>query len=397
MRRAPLLVALFLGAIALRPQLVGIGPLLPLVQDDLDVTHAVAGLLGTIPVLCMGLFAPPASFLSGRIGSRRAVAVALALIGVFGVARAVAPGAIAVILFTFPVGVGMGLAGAMLPVAVKERFADRPGFATGVYTSGITIGSAIAAAAAVPLAHVAGGWRTPLLVFGAVSTGLALLWLWLTRTEPTHIRVDIRPLRLPVRRLLAWRLVAAFFFMSSVFYGLNAWLPDSYVERGWSQSSAGGLLAVLNTVTIPVGFLVAWAADHYGSRRGWLAGAASLQLVALLGIVLWPAGGWGWAVLLGMAIGPLFPLTMTLPLDAAEHPAEVAALAGMMLGVGYTLSASSPLLLGVLRDLTGGFDAVLWTLVGAAAILIVVDASFSPRRLAGGRSSGERPPQAASS
>jgi MFS transporter, CP family, cyanate transporter len=397
MRRAPLLVALFLAAIALRPQLVGIGPLLPLVQDDLDVTHAVAGLLGTIPVLCMGLFAPPASFLSGRIGSRRAVAVALALIGVFGVARAFAPGAIAVILLTFPVGVGMGLAGAMLPVAVKERFADRPGFATGVYTSGITIGSAIAAAAAVPLAHVAGGWRTPLLVFGVVSTGLAMLWLWLTRTEPTHVRVDVRPLHLPVRRLLAWRLVAAFFFMSSVFYGLNAWLPDSYVERGWSQSSAGGLLAVLNTVTIPVGFLVAWAADHYGSRRGWLAGAATLQLLALLGIVLWPAGGWGWAVLLGMAIGPLFPLTMTLPLDAAEHPAEVAALAGMMLGIGYTLSASSPLLLGVVRDLTGGFDAVLWALVGAAAILIVVDGSFSPKRLSTGRSSGERPPGAASS
>ena len=293
MRRAPLLVALFLAAIALRPQLVGIGPLLPLVQDDLDVTHAVAGLLGTIPVLCMGLFAPPASFLSGRIGSRRAVAVALALIGVFGVARAIAPGAIAVILLTFPVGVGMGLAGAMLPVAVKERFADRPGFATGVYTSGITIGSAIAAAVAVPLAHAAGGWRTPLLVFGAVSTGLAMLWLWLTRTEPTHVRVDIRPLRLPVRRLLAWRLVAAFFFMSSVFYGLNAWLPDSYVERGWSQSSAGGLLAVLNTVTIPVGFAVAWAADHWGSRRGWLTGAATLQLVALLGIVLWPDGRLG--------------------------------------------------------------------------------------------------------
>ena len=82
-----------------------------------------------------------------------------------------------------------------------------------------------------------------------------------------------------------------------------------------------------------------------------------------------------------MAIGPLFPLTMTLPLDAAERPAEVAALAGMMLGVGYTLSASSPLLLGALRDLTGGFDAVLWALVGAAAILIVVDASFSPAKL----------------
>ena len=70
MRRAPFLVALFLAALALRPQLVGIGPLLPPIQDDLDVTHAVAGLLGTIPVLCMGLFAPPAPFLSGRVGSR---------------------------------------------------------------------------------------------------------------------------------------------------------------------------------------------------------------------------------------------------------------------------------------------------------------------------------------
>jgi CP family cyanate transporter-like MFS transporter len=380
-KRAPLLVALFLAAVALRQQLVGVGPLLPAVQHDLDVTHAVAGLLGTIPVLCMGLFAPPAPFLSGRIGSRRAIAAALALVGVFGVVRGLAPGAVAVIALTVPIGIGMGLAGAMLPVVVKERFADRPGFATGVYTSGITIGAASAAAFAVPLAHELNGWRSPLLVFGVVSTGLAALWLWLTRTEPRHVRVEIRPLKLPLRRPLAWRLVAAFFVMSSVFYGLNAWLPDAYVERGWSESSAGALLAVLNAITIPCGFFVAWAADHWGSRRLWLSGAAALQLVALLGVVLFPGAGWAWAVLLGIAIGPLFPLTMTLPLDAAERPAEVAALAGMMLGVGYSLSAGSPLLLGALRDLTGGFNAVLWVLVGLGALLVLVDSSFSPARL----------------
>jgi CP family cyanate transporter-like MFS transporter len=107
----------------------------------------------------------------------------------------------------------------------------------------------------------------------------------------------------------------------------------------------------------------------------------------LLGVVLLPSAGWLWAVLLGMSIGPLFPLTMTLPLDAAERPAEVAALAGMMLGLGYTLSSSGPLLLGVVRDLSGGFNAVLWVLVAAAALLFVVDSSFSPARLAAGRSS----------
>jgi MFS transporter, CP family, cyanate transporter len=387
LRRTPLLVALFLAALTLRPQLVGVGPLLPSIQSDLGVSHAVAGLLGTIPVLCMGLFAPTAPFLSGRIGSRRAIGAALALVGAFGVARAVVPGAAGVVLLTFPIGIGMGLAGAMLPVAVKERFSDRPAFATGVYTAGITIGAAVAAAVAVPLAHAANGWRTPLLVIGGVSTGLAALWLWLTRSEPPHIRTDLRPLRLPLRNPFAWRLVTAFFLMSFIFYGLNSWLPDVYVERGWSQSAAGGLLAVLNTLTIPVGFVVAWAADHRGTRRMWLAGAAALQLASLAGVVLIPSAGWLWAVLLGVSIGPLFPLTMTLPLDAAEGPAEVAALAGMMLGLGYTLSSTGPLLLGAVRDLSGGFDAVLWVLVGAAALLLLVDSSFSPARLAAGRSS----------
>ena len=137
----------------------------------------------------------------------------------------------------------------------------------------------------------------------------------------------------------------------------------------------------MNAVTIPVGFAVSWAADHWGTRRVWLAAAPSVQLAALVGIRLLPGGGWGWAVLLGIGIGPLFPLTMTLPLDAADDPRTVAALAGMMLGIGYTLSAGSPLALGAVRDLAGGFGPVLWVLVAAAAVLVLVDASFSRERL----------------
>lgn len=57
MNRVALLAALFLGALALRPQLVGVGPLLPEIDDDLDVSHAVAGLL--VP------------YLADRGGSRR--------------------------------------------------------------------------------------------------------------------------------------------------------------------------------------------------------------------------------------------------------------------------------------------------------------------------------------
>ena len=82
------------------------------------------------------------------------------------------------------------------------------------------------------------------------------------------------------------------------------------------------------------------------------------------------------AALLGVALGPLFPLTMTLPLDARSDPAEVAAIAAMMLGVGYTVSAASPFLLGIVRDQADGYTPVLWCIAGAAALLVVVDGSL---------------------
>ena len=389
MRRGALLAALFLAALALRPQLVGIGPLIPAIQLDLHMSHAVAGLLGTIPVLCMGLFAPPAAFLSRRLGSRHALAAALALIGVFGIARALAPGVALLILLTIPVGIGMGLGNALLPVGVKERFADRPVFATGVYAAGINVGATVSSATAVPLEHALGDWRDPLLVFSAVTLGLFVLWLVLTRVERGHVAASApRPLALPWRSSLGWRLVAAFFFMSATYYGLNAWLPDVYVERGWSEGEAGALLAVLNGTQIAAGLAVAWLADRMWSRRTWMAGCAGLGLpVDARRRAARPSAGFLWAFLLGATIGPLFSLTMALPLDIGHGPAEVAAYTGLMLGAGYSLSAMSPFVLGAIRDASSGYDVVLWVLVGLTAALFAVDSSLTPARLAAARRS----------
>jgi MFS transporter, CP family, cyanate transporter len=376
-----LLLALFLGALALRPQIVGIGPLLPEIQDDLDISHAVAGLLGTIPVLCMGLFAPPAPYVLQWLGSRMAIFAAIVLIGLAGIGRALAPGAVGVILLTFPVGIGIGIAGALLPVAVKERFAHRPAFATGVYATGINTGSALSAALAVPVAAIAGGWRGSLVAFSAITVGLAGAWFWQTRRAESRRAARVQPPRLPLRNPIAWTLVAMFALLATGFYGLNSWLPDSYVERGWSEESAGALLAVLNIASIPGGLMIAALADRRGSRRFYLVLLGSLQVAAMLGVLLVPGGGWLWALAFGISNGGLFSLIMTLPLDVADTPAGVGAAAALMLGGGYTLGALSPLALGAVRDATGSFTASLWLLLGTISAFAILSATLTRERL----------------
>jgi CP family cyanate transporter-like MFS transporter len=379
MRPASILAGLFLVALTLRPQIVGVGPLLPEIQDGLDTTHAVVGLLATIPVLCMGLFAPPAAYLSARIGTRSAITWSVLLIGVFGIARALAPSALLVVLFTWPVGIGMGVAGAVVPVAVKERFAARPAGATGVYTTGIQAGSALSAAVAVPLAAWYGGWRTSLAVFSLVTLALVGAWVVLTRHEAVHERRPERPPRLPWHSPVAWLLVTLFALMASTYYGINAWLPDSYVERDWSTQSAGSLLAVLNLVAIPAAFVVPWLSDRVWTRRAWLLTMATLFVVGTAGVVLAPVGAYAWAVALGIASGGMFSLVLTLPLDLEDDPARVGALVGMMLGLGYTIGAISPFALGAVRDATGSFTASLW-LIAAFSVLLLGTVAALPRR-----------------
>jgi CP family cyanate transporter-like MFS transporter len=380
-RSIGLLAGLFLAALSLRPQLVGVGPLIPEIQSDLDISHAVAGLLGTIPVLCMGVFAPPAPHLSRRIGSRAAIAACVGAIGAFGIGRALVPGAAAVIALTVPLGVAVGFAGALMPVAVKERFAHRPAFATAVYAMGINGGSAIASSVAEPLDAWLGSWRWSLGIFSAATCTLVVGWLALTRREPPHRRSEVPHVRIPWRSGTGWRLVLVFGLMGSVFYGLNAWLPDTYVEHGWTRSSAGGLLAALNLAALVPPLLVAWFADRMGSRRAYLGAGCVFLLTGTLGFVLAPGGAWAWAILAGISTGVCFPLVMTLPVDVGRGPAQTGAIAAMMLGVGYVLSGLAPLVLGAIRDATGSFDAVLWVLFGAAAAMFALCLSLSQTRL----------------
>ena len=131
-----------------------------------------------------------------------------------------------------------------------------------------------------------------------------------------------------------------------------------------------------------------WFAVRLGWRRRYVAAAAATMLIGLLGVQFVEGGAWLWAALLGVAQGVGFSLVLTLPLDVGDRPAEVAAVAALMLGAGYVLSATAPFLLGWSRDATGSFSLTLWLLAASAGGMLAVALALTPERLRRGIRAG---------
>ncbi len=383
-----IVAALVLVGTALRTQALIIGPLVGDVQTELGMSHGVAGLLGTIPVLCMGFLAPLGPVLAASVGPRLGAAICVLFIAVFGVLRAFLPDAATVLLATVGVGIGMSLVGPILPSIVRQRLPNHPAAGTGAYVVGLVIGGAGTAAIAVPLAEALGGWRASFAVISAMAFVSLAAWLVLMPRDIGHVRAAPRRPNLPWRRPAAWLLGAIFGSQSILFYGCITWLASIYVERGWSEAEAGVLISLLAGIGLPTTIAVPLLADRIGSRRSQLTFAGLLAVAGAAVIALTPAEVPGSLItlsaiaLLGIGIGLYFPLALTLPVDVASEPAEAASISAMMLLIGYVMAASAPVFLGVVRDSTGNFESVTWILVAIAAAMLPLAFALNTKRLA---------------
>jgi len=375
------IAGLFLASIALRPQLLSIGPLLPSIRADLAIPASIAGLITTIPVMCMGLFAPIGPRIAARLGPRMAFALCLGLIAGFGLVRALVPSVGLLLLATFGIGVGIGIAGAVPSMLVSQHLPERRALGTGSYAGGIVTGSAIAAAIAVPLALGGDEWQRALIIISIASLGSLAAWLVLVRSDQRDRPVEAKAMRLPWGDRTAWLLILVFGLQSMLFYGVVSWLPNALVERGWTAEEGGWLIGLFNGVGLITTLGVPLIADRVGTRRGQLVLSGVAATVAFAGINLAPGGMVVWVILLGLALGAVFPLVLTLPLDVADAPSQVGAVAALMLFGGYLLSSVGPFVLGAVRDASGDFSASLWLLFVIAIVLTGCCLTLSPARL----------------
>lgn len=374
------LVALLVLALVLRPQIIAIGPLQPAIQTDLDISHGLVGALSAIPILCMGLFAPLGARVARRFGARNALALCAGLVVAFGLLRTFAPSPVLILGLTFGIGLGMGLAGPILPRVVRRSLPSHPALGTGAYATGLVVGSLGAAGLAVQLAGPEGDWRRSLALMSLAGLVSLVVWLVLAPRDG-GTDGEVAPPHIAWSHPAGWVLGLLFGLQSVVFYGVAAWLAAVYVDIGWTEAEAAQLVAVFIAVGLVATISLPLVADKVGTRRGQLVASAATTLVGLVGLAVAPGPAVLWAVILGLGTGAIFPIVLTLPVDAGGTAGDVAATAARMLLIGYVLSAIGPFVLGLARDVTGDFGTSLWLLVGLAVLMVVLAAIITPERL----------------
>jgi MFS transporter, CP family, cyanate transporter len=376
------LSAIFLTSVNLRPAVTSAGALLRDVQVATGMSGFTAGILTTLPPVCFGAFGLLTGRVARRFGTASTVLGGLVVLAVSLVVRTLTDDAWWVVVWTVPALAGMAVGNVLLPVAVKRVFPTRVGRVTGIYSFGLALGTAAAAGITVPIAQAAGSWRVGLAIWAVPALLAAVPWWWLRPTRPAvpvapagevpgtsagevpEAPEPPAPPAVPIHRgLQAWALTGFFGLQSLAAYMIMGWLPSIYQDAGIAPARAGLLLALVVGIGAPISVVLPELAARRPDQRIWVVGLAAMAASAYLGLLLAPAAAPVlWAVLLGTGMGA-FPLALVLiGLRAITHEGT-AKLSALSQGVGYLIGASGPVVIGVLRDVTGAWRAPLLVLL----------------------------------
>ena len=371
-----LLAAVVLLGLNLRTVVASLPPLLDTIRADLGMSGTAAGLLTALPVLCFGGFALVVPRLVRRLAIERLLA-GCAVVTAAALALRGAGGAPALFAGTLLAGGAVAIAQAALPALIRTGHPARVGLLTGAFSMALPLGATLGAALAVPLERALGSWQASLAVWSLLAAVAALAWL--PRAALTRVS---GPLAQPLRRDgLAWAVSLFFAIQSMGFYVGLSWLPSILADSGYSDTTAGFLLALSSLVSIVPAFLVPLLAARRAGQEPILVAIVAVSATSVLGLVVAEGAAPVWMVLLGVGQGGALGLAMILPLLRGGAPAAVASLTAMMLSVGYFGAAFGPWIAGVLHDATGGWGATLGFLLGVSLLQFLPGLAASRNRV----------------
>ena len=356
-----------------------------------SMSRTTAGLLNALTLAASALGGLLFGLLADRFGRRRMLSASILFYSVCTFACGLSTSILALGVFRFLLGLGMGGEWNTGATLVAETWpADWRGRAMGIVQSSWGVGYALAAVVAW-LILARANWRW--VFFAGILPGLVVLWIQKRVPEPPvweHARASFAPgekrraLRRALRPLLILTLVNTFGMFG--WWGLFTWipaylvLPASQGGRGLTALSLTGFLVTINLLGMVPGYqLFGVAADRFGRRRTLvtylLAAAAAVPLLAsarqpaliLVFACIAAFFGTGFFTGSGLIGGEIFPT-----------PIRASAL-GVSYNVGRGLSALAPATIGALSEQHG--LAVAFTASAVAFAAAAIAALFIPETL----------------
>lgn len=363
-------LSLVLIAFNLRPVFSSASALLPEIIAQTGLSSVGAGVLTTLPVVCLGVFAPLAPKLAQRIGAERTLLGVLVLLALGTALRGFSSLPL-LFLGTALAGACIAVGNVLLPGLVKRDFASRTGMMTGLYTMALCAGAASAAGLTTPLQHAFGGsWSLALGAWAIPAIIVTLIWFphaFFRKVRTKHAGFRVEGLW---RDRLAWQVTLFMGFQSSLAYCVFGWLSPILRDRGLDGVTAGLVVSVSVMAQVVTCLGVPSIAVRCKDQRWVSATLVAFAVVGLLGMLFAPlASVWLWAVIQGIGQGGLIALAMTIIVLRSPDSHVASHLSGMAQCIGYMLAAIGPLLVGLIHNLTESYSAtaVLFVLLGLAA------------------------------
>lgn len=384
-------VGILLVALNVRTAVAAVSPIARDIARDIPLDDVSLGALGMIPPAAFALAGLVTARIAGKMGAERFLLAAIAVMTSGHLVRAAGDSYLWMVIGSVLALLGMGVGNILLPALVKRYFPDRIGLMTGLYITMITFSAAIPAYLAVPLSELA-DWRWSIGSWAVLAAAGFAPWAYLlTAPSRRHLAAEQRPdsrlggvRRLPTRwRLWTSRLAMTLAITAAVssfsFFAIFAWLPEILIETaGQTAQQAGTLLALYSIVGCPASLVVPILAVRARNPGMIVQVGALASILGFVGLMSSNHATWLWVLLLsgGQA---MFPVCLVLINLRSRTPEGSVVLSSFSQGFGFGVATAGPLVMGILRDMTGGWTAVFILMIVVSVPALITGTMLNRR------------------